>query len=149
MSNPKLAYLKSFEGQTDIVILDETLQKLDDPVAELKKVAGKAVIVVPAEYNWPPQFKPLTNPEHKRVYDADLLAEHLSEAGLEPYILRQIDFSGWSFLSCEAVKHMTSDERRKARRAAERSSSGATAGAETSNSETTSESSLATPTGTG
>ena len=140
MSSPIAAYLRQFEGRAEI--LNETLQKAEDPVAELRKVQGNAVIVVPAEYNWPPNLKPLTNPTHKRVYDADLLAEHLEEAGFV-YILRQIDANGWSWLSAEASRRLNSKERRRLERQAKFST--AATPVETSNSETRPSSNTVTP----
>jgi len=147
MSNPIAAYLKQFEGQPDVTIFNETLQKADDPVAELKKVTTRAVIVVPDEWNWPPNLQPFkNNPTHKRFYDADLLAEHLHEAGLEPYILRQIDFAGWSFCAAEAIRKLNSKERRRLERQAKFSTAATSAG--TSNSGISPESKPATPQGT-
>jgi ABC-type transport system substrate-binding protein len=98
---PKESWLKQFGA--DVAIMDETLQKADDPVAELKKVTTKLVVIVPAEYNWPPNLNPFKNPLHKRVYDAELLAQHLEEAGFT-YVLRLLTAGQWSWLTAEGVR---------------------------------------------
>ncbi|HKT21226.1 MAG TPA: hypothetical protein VJR06_01190 [Nitrososphaerales archaeon] len=136
------------EGAT---VLDDVLQKADDPIAEIKKAGDRVAIIVPDEYNWDPKLAPFKNPLNKRFYDADELASQLQQAGLELYILRQIDFSGWSFLTAEATRKLNSEERRRLKRAAEKagqSSSGATS-TETSSPETPSESKPATQQDTG
>ncbi len=89
----------------DIVVLAEVLQKVDDPAVVLKlakETAGKILITVPNERSWLPQFNPMKNPAHKRVYDTDMLANQLEEAGLV-YILGIADFGGWSFITAEAT----------------------------------------------
>jgi len=148
-----------------MTISDELLQKSDDPVADLKAVTtGRLVIVVPNEWNWPPQLAPMKNPSHKRFYDADLLVEHLEAAGWETYILRSIESGGWSWLSIEAVRgepraimssvpvpKLDSKERRKQKRAAlqrGQSTSAVTPSPSTSNSETAPSSAPAGQTGT-
>ena len=114
-SNPKDLWVAQ-QKQAGIAVLDEALQKVDDPVEELRKQQDKTAIVVPYEYLWPDQYKPLKNPEHKRFYDADLLTEHLEAAGYRGYVLRVLEFQGWSFLVCEAVRILNAKERRYQKR---------------------------------
>jgi hypothetical protein len=90
----------------EVIMLNEVLQKVDDPVALLKECASKApklLITVPNEWNWPAQYEPMKNKTHVRFYDSDLLAEHLDAAGLV-WLMGSIEYAGWSFLSVEASK---------------------------------------------
>ena len=88
----------------EVVIYGEWLQKVDDPVKMLKEAkASKIVITVPNEWSWPPEYKPHMNAAHKQQYDTELLARHLEEAGWL-YVIRLIEFSGWSFLGAEASR---------------------------------------------
>ncbi len=101
---PQAAFGTS-DGIWDIVVLAEVLQKVEDPselLKQAKEKAGKILITVPNERSWLPQFNPMKNPAHKRVYDTDMLANQLEEAGLV-YILGIADFGGWSFLTAEAT----------------------------------------------
>lgn len=105
MSDARAGFLQKYKGIEGVVILDDVLQKLDDPVAEIKKqTAGQLVVVVPFEYAWGANLNPLKNPLHKRNYDADLLAEHLTEGGYPTFILRTFNSGGWVFLAAEATK---------------------------------------------
>lgn len=90
----------------DSIFLAEVLQKVENPVKllqEVKEKAGRIAIIVPNEHGWAANNKPLTNKEHKRVYDAELLSNHLEEAGLD-YVIEQIDYQGWSFLTAQCVR---------------------------------------------
>ena len=91
---------------SDITILAEALQKEDNPVDRLVQagvMSPKIIVLVPNEWSWPPDYKPFANLAHKQKYDAELLARHLEEAGLL-YVIRLLEFSGWSFLTAEASK---------------------------------------------
>lgn len=103
MSNPKLAWVQQHTAE-GVRVLDETLQEQSSPVEYLKTFAEqKFVIVVPDEWAWPPELKPFTNEKHKQRYDAETLAEDLEAAGLV-YAMKDVSFSGWSFLCAEASK---------------------------------------------
>lgn len=96
--------VKTGQGPYDLVVLNDILQEAEDPIGMLKSLeAPKVAIIVPNEYLWGANLKPLTNPKHKRNYDADLLAQHLEEAGFT-YVLKQIKFSGWVFETAECVR---------------------------------------------
>ena len=98
---PVEAWLKQFGA--DVTVMNETLQKVDDPIVELKKVTTRLVVVVPSEHNWPPNLAPNKNPLHKRVYDTETLARDLEEAGFT-YILRFLSAGQWSWITGECVK---------------------------------------------
>mgnify|MGYP007031189647 FL=1 len=85
----------------EAIILGEVLQKAEDPIAMLREASEKAkrvLIIVPNEYSWDAKYKPLTNKEHRRVYDTELLAQHLEEVGLD-YVIGLVEYGGWSFLT--------------------------------------------------
>lgn len=110
----------------ETLILAEVLQKVDDPVAVLKKakeLAQRIVITVPNEHSWAPQFQPLKNKDHKRFYDMMMLTEQLDEAGFD-YAIELIEYAGWSFFGVQATPHLNSEERRKRRRVTERINGG-------------------------
>jgi hypothetical protein len=118
----------------ETLILAEVLQKVDDPVAVLKKakaLAEKVVVVLPNEYSWQAQFQPLKNKDHKRFYDMMMLTEQLDEAGFD-YAIELVEYAGWSFFGVQMTPHLNSEERRKRRRAAEAPKAVLPAGAQTS-----------------
>ena len=88
---------------TDTVILGEVLQRSDNPLEYLKLVKQKTkriILTVPNEFSWNPQNQPFKNAAHKHLFDAEMLGELLEEAGLS-YVMKSIDFNGWSFLGAE------------------------------------------------
>jgi hypothetical protein len=102
-SDPKAAWVQQHSG-AGVKVLDELLQQQVNPVEWLKSWPdAKFVIVVPNEFSWTPELKPFTNPLHKQKYDAETFAEDLEAAGLV-YAMKDVSFSGWSFLCAEASK---------------------------------------------
>jgi hypothetical protein len=101
------------EGAT---VIDDLLQKEADPVAILKAQGDKLAVVVPFEWLWDAQLAPMKNPQHKQFYDADSLSEHLEKAGYKQFVLRVLQVDNFSFLTAEAIRTLTSKERRKQRR---------------------------------
>ena len=95
----------SGESQEGVVMLAEVLQKVDDPLGLVNKARAKAprlVITVPNEFGWDAKFKPMQNPQHKRTYDTDDLAELLEQANLK-YKLGLIEYQGWAFWTAECT----------------------------------------------
>ena len=87
--------------EAEITILAESLHKTEDPIKLLRDMKSpKIIVLVPNEWSWPAEYKPFANLAHKQKYDAELLARHLEEAGLL-YVIRLLEFSGWSFLTAE------------------------------------------------
>ena len=96
----------AIDAKFQVVMLGEVLQRVEDakPVLEhAKAIAERIVIIVPNEHSWLPEYRPLSNTEHKRFYDTEMLCKDLEEGGLK-YALNVIDFDGWSFLVADAVK---------------------------------------------
>lgn len=89
-----------------VVMLGEVLQRVEDakPVLEhAMAIAERIVVIVPNEHSWLPEYQPLSNKEHKRFYDAEMLCNDLENAGLK-YVVNVLDYDGWSFLTADAVK---------------------------------------------
>ena len=87
----------------DTVVLGEVLQRVEDPLKYLQLVKQKTkriVLTVPNEWSWAPQNTPFKNMAHKHTFDAQSLGELLESAGLS-YVMKSIDYSGWSFLGAE------------------------------------------------
>ena len=103
-TDPKAAFILQHSGE-GVKVLDEEMQKVENPVEWLKTFTfSKFLIVVPNEFSWPPALKPFTNPLHKRTYDAETLAEDLEAAGLT-YVMKDLRFGdGWAFLCVEASR---------------------------------------------
>lgn len=83
----------------DVIVLEEVLEEVDDPIAiikEAKRIGKKVVITVPNEYGWQAQNQPFKNQRHKRFYDTDMLTEHLDSAGVA-WKVELIVYAGWSF----------------------------------------------------
>lgn len=115
--NAKQAWAKAKQDE-GATVLNDVLQESDDPVAELKKAGERVAVLVPFEYLWPETLAPFKNPKHRRQYDADLLSEHLSEAGYVLQVLRVLQVDNFIFLTADAIrKPLNSEERRKLKRA--------------------------------
>jgi len=70
--------------QFDVAVLAELLEHVKDPVAVLRsawQVAKRLVITVPNEYEWTENMGPFSSKSHIRYYTAELLIQHLQEAG--------------------------------------------------------------------
>lgn len=94
------------QGPKDVIMLGEVLQVVDEPANLLQdalQVGKKLILVVPNEHNWDAKFQPLSNKQHKRFYDTEMLCQELERLGLI-YLINLIEFAGWSFFAVEAVK---------------------------------------------
>lgn len=92
-------------NECDLIILTELLEHVEDPVQVLKeaaRVAKKAIITVPNEYDWDISLKPFTNSSHVRCYTKDMLKRHLKQAGIKDYKLDSLDYEGWCFYTVVA-----------------------------------------------
>jgi len=94
------------DKQFDVAVLAELLEHVADPVAVLRsvwKVAKRLVITVPNEYEWTENNEPFKNKGHIRFYTAEMLREHLREAGLQNFSLERLSVTGWSWF-CVVVQ---------------------------------------------
>jgi 2-polyprenyl-3-methyl-5-hydroxy-6-metoxy-1,4-benzoquinol methylase len=74
--------------QFDVAVLAEILEHVKDPVDVLRsayQVAKRLVITVPNEKEWTENMGPFSSKSHIRYYTAELLTQHLLEAGLRTF----------------------------------------------------------------
>jgi len=120
------------DNRFDTAVLAEVLEHVEDPVQVLKearRVAGKIIITVPNEYEWPDELNPLMTPEekaeakgksleelageskalevnknyehlwHRRFYTKELLESHLEQAGIKKYMINSLEDGKFVFFT--------------------------------------------------
>lgn len=95
------------EKQFDIAVLAELLEHVTDPVTVLRsawKIAKRLVITVPNEYEWSENNGPFKSKSHIRFYTAEMLTQHLVEAGLQNFRIDKMTVNGVSGATGELGK---------------------------------------------